>query len=290
MLLRRAFYWVLVATSSIACAEDEKPKAAETAEPNPAVREVLERCSDFAARICASAAECCESTTGPFSAERCATSFITDSCVSASQVVGAGQAEYDPDAEEPCLAAWARAHTTCVADWEEILSIRRDVWAACKIVRGFDEVGRGCSTSSTCRQPDGPATARCLPHPTTGDPTCQVLEILEEGAECRFPDGDVSVCDVGLYCTTTQLDVLGTCASATPEGQACDTSVSQNSECGLGSYCDLDDGLCHRATNFGGPSCTQGSECVSFRCDDSPTGGTCIEALTTAADLCTRGA
>jgi hypothetical protein len=111
--------------------------------------------------------------------------------------------------------------------------------------------------------------------------------MLGEGAECRFPDGDVSVCDTGLYCTTNERGGIGMCAPVVPEGEPCDPDVAQNSACGLGSYCGIDDGVCHRATNFGGPSCTLGTECVSFQCDDAS--GACLEAPPTAADLCTRG-
>jgi hypothetical protein len=291
MLLLRTLCLLMLGTTAFACATEEKePLGASPDEPDPIVREVIERCSDFAARLCASAADCCESSRGAFSAERCASSFIAEFCDSAGQVVGEGVATYHPDVEQDCLEAWGRAHDTCVADWEEIVAIRRDVWSACKMVRGTVEAGRGCSTSSACAQPDGPKTARCLPDPLTRSPTCQVLEILEEGAECRYPLGDVSVCDVGLYCTTTERDVLGACAPIVPEGQGCDASVPLNPECGLGSYCGLDDAVCHRAINFGGPSCAQSTECVSFTCTMSSVGGTCTEALSTAADLCARGA
>ncbi len=88
----------------------------------------------------------------------------------------------------------------------------------------------------------------------------------------------------------TERDMSGTCEPNVPEGEACDPDVPLNPECGLGSYCGLDDGVCHRATNFGGPSCAQNSECVSFICEMSSDGGTCTEALSTAADLCARGA
>jgi hypothetical protein len=284
--------WLLVALSGVACAAEEPKLGRAEEDPGlgPAARAARDSCSDFAARLCASAANCCESATGTFSAERCTTDFVGDVCRIYSQVVNEEIATYHPESEEPCLAAWARAHATCVVDWEEIIAIRRDVWSACKVLRGSFEAGRGCTTSSECAQPDGPATARCLPDPVIPRQlTCQVLETLGEGAQCRFPSGDVSVCDVGLYCTTTELGVLGTCAPAVPEGEACDPDVPLNPECGLGSYCGLDDGLCHRATNFGGPSCTEAPECVSFKCEDSSAGGTCTEALTTAADLCTRG-
>jgi hypothetical protein len=288
MLIGRILCSLVVAPTVLACAvEADAPRGAEPAEPDPIIAEVRQRCADFAARLCASAADCCESTGRAFSAESCASSFIGDFCGPASQVVGAHLATYHPESEEPCLAAWERAHATCVADWSEIIEIRRDVWAACKMVRGSVAVGRGCSTSSSCAQPEGPATARCLPDPITREPTCQVLELLGEGAECPFPLGDVSVCDTGLYCTTSERDGIGTCAPVVPEGEPCDPDVLENSECGLGSYCGLDDGVCHRATNFGGPSCTQGTECVSFKCDR--VSGTCEEALPTAADLCTRG-
>jgi hypothetical protein len=284
-----AFLGSLAWTSIVACATEEEPKTPKPAELSPEAQEVLERCSDFAVRLCASAADCCESTTGSFSADACAASFASEVCRPSAQAVGEGVATYNPSAEEPCLMAWVQAHATCTADWEEILSIRRDVWEACKTVRGTYEVGQGCSTSSTCAQPDGPRTARCLPDPTTRAPTCQILELLEEGAACRFPNNDVSVCDTGLYCTTHERDGVGVCAPVVPEGGDCDTSVVENSECGLGSYCGSDDGVCHRATNFGGPSCERGAECVSFVCQMSSSGGTCAEARSTAYDLCLRG-
>ncbi|HEX6278014.1 MAG TPA: hypothetical protein VFZ53_33450 [Polyangiaceae bacterium] len=290
MPLGRVFSFAFTVTVMFACASEANEPDPEPAGPDPVETEVLERCSDFAARLCASAASCCESTVGTFSAERCASSFVAEFCRPAAAVVAEGRAEYRPEAEEPCLAAWTRAHATCLADWEEIVAVRREVWAECKMVRGTAPIGSGCSTPSTCEQPEGAATARCLPDPLTRTPTCQVLEILPERATCPYPNGEVSVCDVGLYCTTTERDVNGTCTPIVPSGEACDADVPLNPECGLGSYCGLDDGLCHRATNFGGSGCAQATECVSFDCRMSASGGTCTDALSTAADLCERGA
>jgi hypothetical protein len=290
MLLGRALAVAFTVTVTLACASEADEPSPRPAGPDPLEAEVLERCSDFAARLCASAANCCESTGGAFSTDRCASSFVAEFCRPAAAVVAEGHAEYRPDAEEACLGAWARAHDACVADWDEIVAIRRDVWASCKMVRGFAPIGSGCSTAATCEQPEGDATVRCLPDPLTRAPTCQVLAILPERATCPYPNGEVSVCDTGLYCTTTERDVNGTCAPAVPEGEACDREVPLNPECGLGSYCGLDDGLCHRATNFGGAGCGQATECVSFNCRMSAEGGTCTEALSTAADLCERGA
>ncbi len=288
MLFRRTLCSIVALLFILGCSDDKEPAGGKADEVDERVSEVLDRCSDFALRLCSSAADCCESTTGPFSPEACASSFIHDFCVPASQVVGADRATYHPEAEEACLAAWRRAHETCTVDWEEIVSIRRDVWAACKMIRGTTPVGGGCATASTCEQPDGPATARCVPDPVVLDTTtCQVLEILGEGATCPYPDGEVSVCDVGLYCTTTERDMLGTCETAVPEGGACDSAVPLNPVCGLGNYCGPDD-VCHRATNFGGPSCMLSGECVSFTCE--MTSRTCSEAPSTAADLCPRGA
>ena len=289
MLFGRALALVVMASSLVACAEEEEPKTLQPDEPDEIETEVREHCSDFAARLCTSAASCCQSTAGSFSSERCTSSFVEEFCVPASQVVAAGLATYHPDAHEPCLSAWERAHATCEADWEEIIAVRKDVWAECKMIRGTVEPGRGCSTQASCARPDGPTNARCQLD-VTMNTTCQLLEILGEGAACPFPMGDVSVCDVGLYCTTTERDMPGTCAPSVPEGGPCDPEVPANSECGLGSYCGLDDALCHRATNFGGGSCEQDAECISFECQGSSTGGTCLGALSTAQDLCERGA
>ena len=289
MLFRRSLCLVAALFAALGCGDEQQPRAGRADDLDPIVAEVRERCSDYAFRLCASAADCCESTMGAFSTEACADDFISTFCVPASQAVGEGRANYDPDEEEPCLAAWRRAHDTCIADWEQIITIRRDVWASCKMVRGTTPEGGGCSTSATCEQPEGPAVASCLPNSTMTGTTCQRIEILEAGATCPYPDGVVPVCDVGLYCTTTQRDMPGTCESVVPEGEACDAAVPLNPECGLGSYCGLDDGVCHRATNFGGPSCAQSLECVSFQCEMSSRGGTCTDAPPTARDLCLRG-
>lgn len=288
MLFSRSFPAVAALASLLACgAEDAKEQAAEPAKPDPIVEEVRGRCSDFAARLCASAASCCESGGAVFSAERCAASFSKQFCAPAASVVGEGRAEYHPESEEQCLTAWAHAHEACVVDWDEILAFRKEVWSACKMVRGKSEVGSGCSTSSDCVQPSGPFVGRCLPTPPTNQPTCQVLAILGEGAECPWPNGEVSVCDAGLYCTTTERDVLGTCERIVPLGEACDPDVSPNPECGMGNYCGRGDGVCHHATNFGGPSCELDAECVSFECNESA--GSCEEAPKAANDLCLRG-
>jgi hypothetical protein len=73
----------------------------------------------------------------------------------------------------------------------------------------------------------------------------------------------------------------GTCEPATVEGAECDP-VLLNPECGLGRYCDLTDAVCRRAVNFGGPSCEQDNECVSFICDV----GECRDAPSTVTGLC----
>jgi hypothetical protein len=60
--------------------------------------------------------------------------------------------------------------------------------------------------------------------------------------------------------------------------------VQLNPECGLGRYCDLTDGVCRRAVNFGGPMCEQDNECVSFICDQLT--GVCNDAPSTVTGLC----
>src|SRR5262245_22844312 len=178
MLFRRVPCFAFALFCALGCSEEKAPRGGKADELPPIAAEVLERCSDYAFRLCASAATCCESTLGAFSPESCTSSFISSFCVPASQAVGEDRATYHPEQEEPCLAAWRRAHDTCVADWEEIISIRRDVWASCKTVRGTTPEGGGCSTSATCEQPEGPAVASCLPNSMMTGTTCQKIEIL----------------------------------------------------------------------------------------------------------------
>jgi len=238
---------------------------------------VLSACTHFAERLCAGAESCCVATVGTYSTDGCVAGVVDGFCHPAAQLVAAGRATYDPTAEDACLAAHARSHETCVPDWEEILSLRREVWSACKVVRGTVRPGGTCSTASMCALPDGVATSVCVMG------VCREVRLLGAGDDCVYPNGDVSVCDAGLYCTAIERDEIGTCEPATAEGEPCDP-VRLNPACGIGSYCDLDAGVCRKATNFGGPSCRQEPECVSFICDENA--GTCLDADSTVGDLC----
>jgi hypothetical protein len=261
----------------IGCGSDDEP-AEEANDPDPPVDErarVLESCTAFAEAMCASAQSCCTSQ-GAFSQEGCVRELVSNVCRPAADLTAEGFASYDASQEAACLEAHANSHRACTADWDAILELRREVWAACKVVQGTSQPGRGCSVSGQCASPPGAATARCVQN------VCQVLELLPEGAECPYPNGDVSVCDAGLYCTTTERDVAGTCVPVTLEGAECDPVL--NIECGLGHYCGLDDARCHRATNFGGGSCEHDAECFSFICDRVV--GTCTDVTTTAGELC----
>jgi len=268
---------ILVALAG-GCGSDD-PAAAPPPNPtqNTSDPEVLAACRNFAERLCAGAESCCVDTVGSFSSDGCVSGVIGDFCEPAAQLVAAERATYDQTAEDACLAAHARSHEGCVPDWEEILSLRREVWSACKVVSGTVRPGGTCSTSSMCALPDGVGTSVC----TMG--VCRELRLLASGDECAYPLGDVSVCDTGLYCTAMERDEIGTCEPATAEGEPCEP-VKLNPACGLGSYCDLDSGVCRKATNFGGPSCQQGPECVSFICDE--VASTCRPATSTVGGLC----
>jgi hypothetical protein len=275
-MLRGLACAVAALLSLFACSSGEPAQTAPG--PSRDVRgEVLDSCVAFAERLCASAEPCCLESAGAFEHESCVAGVRAEVCSPAADAVAAGFATYHEESVEPCLAEHALSHQTCVADWSELVELRRGIWAACKVVRGTSAPGRSCTTSVTCAQPEGPSAARCV------SGSCRLLELLQQGAECPYPNGEVSVCDQGLYCTTTERDQLGSCAPVTADGEACDP-VALNPECGLGHYCDLADGVCRSATNFGGPSCEQGPECVSFDCDRIS--GECAVPLATVAELC----
>ena len=150
---------------------------------------------------------------------------------------------------------------------------------SCHVVIGKVGEGQACTTDLQCAPPDGDGSTACV----TG--ACRTIRILGEDEACPYPSGDVSTCDSGLYCSAEEQGDIGTCVPATPEGEACEP-VFLNPECGLGSYCDLDAGVCRRATNYGGPSCTQDNECVSFLCDRAT--HLCHDTRPTAYTLCGR--
>ena len=270
---------LLYALALTACGSEPAPQhhAVQTGTQTDVLEQVLSECTDFGRRLCESAQPCCEQA-APFVADDCVTTYVENVCMPSAQLVAAGFATYDPTSADACLDAHTRAYAECVVDWDETVAIRRELWASCRVIDGTLPVGHPCDDDARCALPDGSdATSACV------EGVCQNIALLPAGAACPFPNGDVSTCDLGLYCTATHADEIGTCTPATAEGAACDPTLL-NMECGLGSYCDLVEGVCKKATNFGGPSCTQDTECVSFVCDR--VAGQCRPPLTTAASLC----
>jgi hypothetical protein len=263
-----------------ACGSDPATKPAPTAQTGSdqdVLTQVLSGCTDFGRRLCANARPCCEQT-APFVEDDCVAAYVEKVCMPSAQLVAAGFAVYDPSAADACLSAHERAYAECLVDWDETIALRRELWASCRVIDGTVAEGQGCDDDARCALPEGEdATAACVAN------VCRKIELLPAGAACPFPNGDVSTCDTGLYCTAVEAGKTGTCVPATPEGAAC-APTFLNLECGLGSYCDQTEGVCKKATNFGGPSCNQDTECVSFICDR--TAGQCAPALTTAASLC----
>lgn len=261
-----------------ACGSDDGEKPAPRTPVNTTSDSaVLRACTSFAERLCAGAEACCTSTVEGFSPDGCVQAMVADLCETAAQLVAAGKAQYDASAEEPCLAAQQRSHDTCVPDWAELVAIRREVWSSCRVIQGTVRPGGSCTASIMCAAPEGEATSDCV----LG--MCRERRLLAEGEACPYPNGNVSVCEPGLYCTAVERDEIGSCVPATAEGAACDP-VTPNPECGLGNFCDLTEGVCVKAVNFGGPPCDQDTECVSFLCDELT--HECRDAPSTVTGLC----
>jgi len=231
------------------------------ANPSPPDTRVFDECVDFATRLCRDSQSCCQRAHGGFSLEGCVASFERDVCQPGADAVMAGRATFDESAVDECLAAHAEAHAVCVPTWKQTIALRKRIYAACRVIDGSSEPGRGCSIAATCRRPAGNATVECIKN------VCQKIEILEQGAECPFPSGSVSVCDDGLTCDAPGLGATGHCIAAPATGDTCDSSALESTECGLGSYCDAETAACKLAENLGGSGCAQSTECVSFECD-----------------------
>lgn len=222
---------------------------------------VFDRCVEFATELCADAEGCCRQAYGDFSPAGCVATFTRDVCRPGADAVAAGKAAFDAEAVDGCLAAHAEAHAVCVPTWRQTLDLRKRIYAECRVINGAAEPGQACAVDAHCRRPAGAATAECVKN------VCRAIEVLPEGAACPFPSGSVSVCDDGLTCDAPGLETEGRCVPAVPAGGACDGSVLEGTDCGLGSYCDPDSGTCQLTVNTGGSGCAQGSECVSFECD-----------------------
>ncbi|HEV8547829.1 MAG TPA: hypothetical protein VGQ57_02355, partial [Polyangiaceae bacterium] len=248
-----------LALLALGCGSDPAAPRPPPSSSKSTLEEVQSSCDAFAERLCASAQPCCEQS-GAFDQQDCVDSFVQSVCTPTAQLAAAGIVSYDASSEDSCLAAHQRAHDVCMADWQELMAIRRDEETSCKVVIGSVAEGQHCETDGQCAPPDADGSSLCA------QGVCRVVRFLGEGAACPFPLGDVSTCDTGLFCTAEAQGDTGVCQPVTPEGEPCE-KIFLNPACGLGSYCDQDDGICKKATNFGGPSCTQDNECVSFVCD-----------------------
>lgn len=253
-------------------------------EPGPASTtpdtSVFDSCVEFATALCADAEACCTRAYGDFSAEGCLATFKRDVCRPGADAVQAGKAVFDADAIDACLAAHAQAHAVCVPTWQQTIELRKAIYGACHVISGTTEVGGGCAISATCKNAGGTSTSLCVKN------VCRSVEILPEGAECPFPAGDVSVCDDGLTCDAPGRETTGHCVPVIATGQACDGGMLEGTECGLGSYCDTQSSACRVTENFGGSSCNQSTECVSFECDRSGEGQCAPAPAVVSRDIC----
>ena len=261
-----------------ACGSDPaQKKSGQAGTSNDLLEQVLSECTAYAEQLCASAATCCNRVTS-FVPDACVSHYVEKVCTPSAQLVAAGLATYDASAADGCLAAHQSAYDTCLADWEETVAIRMELWASCRVINGTIAEGQGCDNDARCALPAGEAaTSACV------QGVCRKIELLAEGEPCPYPNGNVSTCNLGLYCTANDPGETGTCVASPGEGEACDPTFL-NVECGLGSYCDLTDAVCKKATNLGGQGCTQDTECVSFHCDRALQ--ECSVPITTAGDLC----
>lgn len=270
----------LLAAAGFACSGGGANRQAPAPVPEgegPTREEVLDACEAFARSYCESMSDCCDSVYGAHDTVACQEAFENTVCRPGADAVVAGQATFDADAAEPCLAAYSVAFDTCQADWDTVLALRADIYRACRVIDGRVDPDGGCQSSVTCKKPAGPATAICV------SGKCRSILILSEGEECEFPNGDVSVCDSGLHCTSPGLEEVGVCAPAKDTDEACDPNLDTN-VCGLGNYCDRSLQTCQPASNFGGPSCEQHGECVSFSCDQASS--ECEPAAVVALGTC----
>ncbi len=249
-----SFALVVLACSSSPATDDDHSTT-------PLDTRVYDNCVDFATRLCQDSEACCQTAYSGFDLEGCVATFKRDVCRPGADAVTAGRATFDEDAVDGCLAAHAEAHAICVPTWQQTIALRKRIYSACRVIDGTSKPGSGCSISATCEHPEGEASVACVKN------VCQTLEILDEGDECPFPSGPVSVCDDGLTCDALGPGATGHCVTAPKTGADCDASTLESPACGLGSFCDAKSQTCQLARNFGGAGCSQGTECVSFSCD-----------------------
>lgn len=130
----------------------------------------------------------------------------------------------------------------------------------CSVLVGDKRLGEACSD-------EGPGSD-CGVSLLCYDGTCVESTRFAPGAvgePCIDEAGDfLRLCRTGLYCDQTS---SGTCLVGPAAGEPCIDGV----QCGMGSFCDVDDGLCRPQLADGEP-CSSLGECQSSTCDD----GVCV--------------
>lgn len=133
----------------------------------------------------------------------------------------------------------------------------------CQIFHGTKAEGESC-------EHEGPGTD-CAGSLVCLDGVCRSTSLLylDEGEECTAQIGE-PLCGFGLRCDR---EGSGTCKPGPAEGEPCvNNSAGDPTQCGLGYFCELEQGLCQRQIDIGQP-CPTGAyataaSCKSFNCEE----------------------
>ena len=222
-------------------------------------------CQQIAARQCAAAKPCCESSGIGYDEQGCIATSIAD-CEAQVALVKAGKRTFHPEAVDACAAVTTDLVGRCAVTIDEFLDFARTSLACQYVFTGNVEEGGACEDDSDCKPPtEANAFAAC-----SEEGKCVIGHIDRgEGQAC----GEYASCAKGLRCeadpnagsTTT------VCKKPKQAGEACTPSVFNTFECASGLYCHPDSSTCVEAKAIG-EACGAPVECVSGNCQEGKCG------------------
>lgn len=231
-------------------------------------------CEKMAARQCAAAQPCCESSPIGYDEAGCV-AYARQQCEEQVRLVNEGKRTFHAEAVDPCLNALGGMFQKCELTVDDLYDLAASTVACGRVFEGTIEIGGACQTDTDCKQPAGADEfATC-----SEENKCVLGHVnVQEGGAC----GEFDSCAPGLYCDFA--NGAGTCSKPKEVGADCSSPALLGGDCGPGLYCDLSTDTCQPVKGPGEP-CETSLECAGYgECN-----GTCGKGLTfpiADSDIC----
>lgn len=177
---------------------------------------------------------------------------LTDACVMSQRVfcedLLSPAKGYSSQKATQCLNAVQEAYKDARLTATEIATVRHRGEPCNHLIKGPQGAGESCGSDDDC---DTVKDYLCVKK--SGEGTCQIPKLVENGDPCSAPD---SACSPGYYCGIDEA-----CVKSKAVGKTC----AADFECETGLVCDSTTSKCTEKVSP--ESCTQDADCTTNVCD-----------------------